>query len=138
MPWLIGADQRRLDDHHPADLPAVGADQPQQRQLAPALEDQREQRAGHAEHRDDDGDELQRVGDREGAVEDAQDLGAQRPVGVDEDAMPLVELRSRSSRARLGIGAWLADRRVRPSAAARRSTARTCARSMTTTPRSLA
>ena len=25
-----GADQRRLDDHHAADLPAIGAGQPQQ------------------------------------------------------------------------------------------------------------
>ena len=61
------------------------------RQLAPPLEHQRQQRGGHAQHRDHDGDELQRVGDGEGAVEDAQHFGAQRPVGVDEGAVAVVE-----------------------------------------------
>ena len=69
---------------------------------------------GDAEHRDDDGDQLQRVGDGEGAVEDAQHLGAQRAIGVDEDPPPVVAgRRGSAARTAIGVGARRAGRRAR-------------------------
>ena len=104
-PLADRANQRRFDDHHPAHLPSIGAGQSQQRQLAPALEHEGEERAGHAEHRHGDRNQLQRVGDREGAVEDDQDLVAERLVAEDEGAMPFIQHVHHFAADLLGIGA---------------------------------
>ena len=85
------AEHRGLGHDHRPHLPATRANRPQDAEFAPAFDHQRHQRADDAEQRDDDRDRLQRVGDRERAVEDAQDLFAQRAVGVDEDAGRAVE-----------------------------------------------
>ena len=54
-----------------------------------ALQNQGEQRAAHAHDRDHDRDGLERVGNRERAIEDPKHFGAQRPVGMDEDPVPI-------------------------------------------------
>ena len=89
-PLAHRADQGGFDDHHLAHLVTIGAGQPQQRQLAPPLEHQRQERARHAEHGHDDGDQFEGVGDGERAVEDAEHLVAQGPVAEDERAVTLV------------------------------------------------
>ena len=85
------AEEAGLDNDHPANLLQIGTNQAQHRKFAAPLDDQRDERAGHAENRHDDGDRFEPVGDREGAVEDTQDLAPQRGVGVDKNTVRLSE-----------------------------------------------
>ena len=73
---------------------ARGAQRAQRRQLAPALERDRHQRAGHAEAGDDQREDPQHARDLERAIEDAQAHLAQRLVGPHQHHIVGVEARA--------------------------------------------
>ena len=62
-------ERRTLDREHRADLATRQADVAQHAELAAACERLRDQRGREADEPDHDGGDLQRIGDREGAVE---------------------------------------------------------------------
>ncbi len=80
-----GADEAGLDQNGAPHLPGLRARQAQQPQLLPPLQHEREHGGGHARHGHEHGDDLQRPGDGEGAVKDAQHLGAQAGIGEHGD-----------------------------------------------------
>ena len=132
-----GADERCLDHDHPPHLPAGRADEAQHRQLAPPLDDERQQRRTDAKHGDDHRDDLQRVGDGERAVEDPQDFRAQAAIRVDERTVAFIEP-GESRRGPDRDRRRRADTRRCRSAPARRNTATNGAAFITITPRSTA
>ena len=65
-------DQSRLEKDQPTNLSLGGPEEAQNADLAPAVDHERHERAGHAKYGYDDGNHFQGVGDRKGAVEDLQ------------------------------------------------------------------
>src|SRR5207302_9688174 len=79
------SDRDGLPPHGGRDALRRRAENPEEADLPPPLEDERHERVEDAEDRDRDRDRLERVRHRERAVEDAEDLAPENRVRADAE-----------------------------------------------------